>query len=192
MYLSPCLFWHSSTVNCFTAPTMTSHLSLATHFCLSVAFLDNWNWNSSCFVIWSNIDGGGGLPRWVDPTSACTCSCTYLPTYLHTCTYCKQIHKKALSFYSFPSIIAQQYETVCNWEYLQCIYLSFPCFCVLCMICLSFGCPALCFCVLFKCLCSFCETTHVTGSRPQYALRGSNIHSLSRIFHLHTVPCIYL
>ena len=113
---------------------------------------------------------------------------TFIPTYLHTCTYCKQIHKKALSFYSFPSIIAHQYQTVCNWEYHQCIICIFLVFFV---ICLSFGCPGLCVCVLFKCLCSFCETTHVTGSRPpictqgfEYSLTVQNISSSHSVMYL--------
>ena len=124
------------------------------------------------------------------PVPVPVCVPTYLPTYIPVPT-ANKFTKNSLSFYSFASIIAHQYQTVCNWEYLQCIYLSFPCFCVLCMICLSFGCPALCFCVLFKCLCSFCETTHVTGSRPpictqgfEYSLTVQNISSSHSVMYL--------
>ena len=114
---------------------------------------------------------------------------TYLPTYIPVPT-ANKFTKNSLIFYSFASIIAHQYQTVCNWEYLQCINLSFPCFCVLCMICLSFGCPGLCFCVLFVSLLILRNNTCHWLTPPictqgfEYSLTVQNISSSHSAMYL--------
>ena len=118
---------------------------------------------------------------------------TYLPTYLHTCTYCKQIHKKnlwaSIVFHQLLLINIKLFVIGNIFSVFICLFLVFVCY-------VWFASPldvqlyVFAFCL--NVFAHFAKQHLSLAHAPQYAPRGSNIHSLSRIFHLHTVPCIYL